>query len=125
MTELNEEMKKELVEYQNMQQQLQLILLQKQQIQIQLNETERAEEELKKSEGKFYRFAGSVLIPKEKEVLKKELKEEKESLELRKSVIQKQEEKITERMNSVRKKFEEYGRGPGGNKSVGDEASAA
>jgi prefoldin beta subunit len=107
-------MRRDLVEFQNLQQQLQLVLMQRQQTQLQLAELEKAQEEIAKGEGKFFRFAGSILVPKEKNVLQKELKEEKESLELRQSVVGKQEEKLKERLNALRKKFEEFEKKSGG-----------
>ncbi|MFH0971519.1 MAG: prefoldin subunit beta [Candidatus Micrarchaeota archaeon] len=103
-----EELRNEIIEFQNMQQQMQLVSMQKQQIQVQLQEIERASEELLKTQEKAtcYKLVGSVFIPKAPAALKKELADEKESLELRKSGLLKQEAKLSERFGVLRKKLE-------------------
>lgn len=106
LDKLDKQTRDELVEYQNLQQQIQLLLLQRQQVLAAIAELEKAREEVDKSSGGFYRFIGSVLVPKKKEELKKELKEEKESLELRRDVFQKQEARLRERFEALRKKLE-------------------
>jgi len=105
--ELTEEQKRNIADFQAFQQQLQLVLLQRQQVAIQLAEAKRAAEEVKKSEGGLYRFAGTVLVPKKREELEKELASEAEALEARQGVLQKQEEKIRERLQVLAKKLEE------------------
>jgi prefoldin beta subunit len=105
---VQEELRNEVIEFQNLQQQLQLIAMQKQQIQVQLSENDKAQEELIKVSEKqaIYRLIGGIFIPKTAAVLKKELLEEKESLELRKSGLAKQETKLNERFTQIRKKLE-------------------
>ncbi len=110
MPELTEEQKRNIADFQGLQQQLQLILLQRQQTAVQLAETRRAAEEVKKSEAGLYRFAGTVLVPKKKEELEKELAGEAEALEARQGMLQKQEEKIRERLQALAKKLEELGK---------------
>lgn len=116
-----EDLRNELIEFQNMQQQMQIILMQKQQMQVQLQEIERAKEELGKNAGKgaIYRFVGSVFIPKSADALQKELAEEREALELRRSGLQKQEGKLAERMNAIKKKVEAYQKEHGEGATVG------
>jgi len=106
--ELPEEVKRDVIEFQQLQQQLQLVALQKQQTAFQIAELTKAGEEVEKSSGKFYRFTGSVLVPKDKEALKKELSTEKESLELRQGMFQKQEDKLRERLTAIQKKLSEF-----------------
>ena len=102
-----EEMRKQLTDYQQLQQQLQLVLVQKQQVGLQLQELEKAKESLEKSaSGPAYRFVGAFFIPKEKAQLEKELEEERESLGLRQKSMEKQEEKLTERLESIKKWFD-------------------
>jgi len=93
-------------DFQAVQQQLQLVLLQKQQADMQLAELKKAEEEVGKSEGSFYRFVGAVIVPKKKEDLKTELAAEKETLEMRQQVFEKQEKILREKFDSLRKKLE-------------------
>lgn len=104
--ELNEEQRKDLMEAQNIQQQLQVVLMQKQQLLLQKTEAEKASEEVEKASGQMYRFAGGVLVPKEKSVLQEELKEELESVEVRVNALGKQEKKLRERFEELRKKLE-------------------
>lgn len=113
MVEITEEMKKELVGYQGLQQQLAFLQAQRQQLQLQSMELERAMEEVSKSGGEtgFYRAVGGVLVPKKKADLDKELKEEKDSAEARGSMLEKQEQKLKERLTAIRKKFEALEKG--------------
>lgn len=108
--ELSEEQKKELVEYQNLQQQQQLLGLQLQQTSMQVAELDKALEEAEKGGQGFYRVVGSVLVPKTGEELKKELGEEKKDLQARNELFEKQEKKVREKSNELRKKLEkEFG----------------
>ncbi len=94
------------MDFQGLQQQLQLVMMQRQQLAVQLAETRKAADEVKKSEGGLYRFAGTVLIPKKKDELEKELAGELEAMETRTSMLQKQEEKVRERLQALAKKLE-------------------
>lgn len=98
----------EVIEYQNLQQQLQIVLMQKQQVQMQQKEIEKALEEVTASPGPFYRFVGTVLVAKEKDALSKELAQEKEELSSRLPLLEKQEKKFKERFDALRKKVEEF-----------------
>jgi len=104
--ELSDEQKSDVMELQNLQQQLQMMMAQKQQLLMQQNEVEKASEEVEKNPGPFYRFAGSILVPKDKASLKSELNEEKESVDVRISAFSKQEKKIKDRFEELRKKLE-------------------
>ncbi len=116
MRESEEEMRRQLSDYQQLQQQLQLVLVQKQQTTLQLQELEKAKESLdKSSQGAAYRFVGGFFIPKEKEQLEKELEEEKEGLDLRQKTLEKQEEKLTERLESIKKWFDKLQKQQGEN----------
>ncbi|HII39286.1 TPA: prefoldin subunit beta [Candidatus Micrarchaeota archaeon] len=108
MDSLPEDMKRDVVEFQQLQQQLQMVAMQRQQSSLALAELAKAGEEVAKSSGKCYRFAGSVMVPKEKAALEAELKEEKESLDLRQGMFQKQEDKLRERLSTLQKKFAEF-----------------
>ncbi|MBU1197780.1 prefoldin subunit beta [Candidatus Micrarchaeota archaeon] len=118
--EMNDEMKRQLADFQQLQQQLQMVSYQKQQIALQVQELEKASEELGKSaEGKtVYRFVGTLFVPKNKPELAKNLADEKESLQLRLKSVQKQEEKLTERLESIKKWFDKAQRSGGENASI-------
>ncbi|MFH0922537.1 MAG: prefoldin subunit [Candidatus Micrarchaeota archaeon] len=106
MAELTEEQRKDSMDYQQLQNQLQVAAVQKQQLELQIGELTTAIEESQKSTGTIYRFFGNVIVPKEKTVLVKELSEEKESLEVRKNALDKQEKSMRENFAEVRKRLE-------------------
>lgn len=121
--ELSEDMRKDLVELQALQQQIQMVLMQKQQLLMQQAESEKAQAEVEKGSGVIYRFAGSILVPRDKASLAEELKDEKESVEVRLSAIGKQEKKMKERFEELRKKLEKsFPRQPG---QAGDNVSVS
>lgn len=112
--ELPEDLRKDLVMAQQLQQQLQMAAMQKAQMQMQASEIDKAIDECKTSKGTCYRFIGSVLVPKEKDVLEKELAEEKEMIGVRTKAMEKQEKLAKEKLDELAKKFEKYERGMGG-----------
>ena len=88
---------------------LQMIMQQNQQIEIRLKEVEEALEELDKTNAKtpIYKSIGSVLIKSngKKEVIN-ELKSTKESLDLRKDTLNKQEGRTREKLNELQSKVQ-------------------
>jgi prefoldin beta subunit len=105
MAELTSEQKKEIMEYQGLQQQLQMLGMQRQQASLALGENAAAREAVEKAKGKVYRFAGPVLVEKTKEEALVELASEKEKIELRQQVIDKQEKKARDRNTELTKKL--------------------
>ena len=108
MATTQEDFQKEVEQYQRMQQQLQMVMMQRQQIDLSASEVERAQDALSKSEkaGKIYRLAGSILVPRSKEDVEKELSEEADSLKMRKDLLAKQEEKLKATLTELVKKLE-------------------
>lgn len=104
---------RELIEYENMEKQLEVLLIQKHQLQIQLNEVKHATDELKKAKGDIYRSVGSVLLHTDKESAEKDLKERSELLEVKLNAISKQEEKLRATVMDTQKKLQERMRGHG------------
>ncbi|MEM0333538.1 MAG: prefoldin subunit [Candidatus Aenigmatarchaeota archaeon] len=95
-------------EYQSLQEQYRAIVFQKETIKLQLLEIENAIKELEQIQENFaYKIVGNVMIKKNKDDMLKELKENKEDLELRLSNFEKMEklveEKIKERENIIKK----------------------
>lgn len=89
--------------------QLQLITQQNQQIELRLKEIDEALQELEKTDNKapVYKSVGSVLIKtKGKSEVVKELKSTKESLDLRKNSLNKQEGETRERLNELQSKVQ-------------------
>ncbi|MBI4360369.1 prefoldin subunit [Candidatus Micrarchaeota archaeon] len=95
-------------DYNQLQQQLQMVLIQRQQLSMQEKELDQALEEVKSSPGPFYRFVGSVLVARGKDQLESELAKEKQDVASKNVLFEKQEKKIMERFTEVRKKLESY-----------------
>ena len=94
---------------QQMRMQLQMIMQQRQQIELRLKEIDEALEELDKTDAKtsIYKSIGAILIKtKGKSEITKELKSNKESLELRKDTLEKQEGRTKEKLNELQSKVQ-------------------
>jgi prefoldin beta subunit len=98
-----------LIELQTFQQQMQTVLMQKESLNIQNMELDKALEELKKATTEdVYKAVGPILIKSTKKDLEKELSEKKETIELRLKSLQKQEDRIKEKLKDVQAKFEDF-----------------
>jgi prefoldin beta subunit len=89
--------------------QLQMITQQRQQVEIQIKETEEALKEIEAATDKtpIYKSIGTLLIKtKGKSDIKKELTTTKESLELRKTTLEKQEGRSREKLTELQSKVE-------------------
>jgi len=110
-----EELNKSLIEYENMEKQLEVLLIQKHQLQIQSNEIRHAVEELKKATGEVYRSVGSIMFHTTKDDADKDLKERNELLEVKLNSITKQEEKlrstVLDSQKRLQERMKEYGKG--------------
>jgi prefoldin beta subunit len=97
-----------LAQFQTLQQQLQLLGLQKQQLLVQGNDVDNALEELGKisEKEKVYRAVGMLLIESSKSESEKALKEEKELGDTRVKILEKQEKKLTEKFDELRKELQ-------------------
>jgi|GEM_PF-1766368 len=123
--ELSEETKRDLMEFQNGQQQLQMVLMQKQQAQMQAAENKKVELELEGKTGEAYRYYGSVLIAKKPEEISKELKHERETLEMRLGLLEKQEAKLSERLMAIESKFKKMQESMTGGQGAGNRHEGA
>ena len=81
---------------------MQQLLMQKQAFQLQMMEIESALKELDGA-GEAYKIIGNIMVLTKREELEKELKEKKETLELRISSLEKQETKTREKAASLQK----------------------
>jgi len=108
MATTQEDLQKEYETYQRMQQQLQMVMMQRQQMEISSAEVERGQDALSKADksGKIYRLAGSIMVPRSKDELSKELAEEADTLKMRKDILAKQEEKLKASLTEIVKKLE-------------------
>jgi prefoldin beta subunit len=112
--ELPPQIQEQLVRLQQLQQTLQSVATQKQQLELELNETDKALAELEKStdENPVYKSVGSILVKANRQTLLTELKERKELLTTRVTVLGKQEERTRERVKEVQEKLQERLQGP-------------
>ena len=102
-----------IVQMQAFQQQYQTLNMQREALSMQKIESEKALEELKKTKDKedVFKIVGPVLVKSTKSELIKELGEKKETGELRLKSLEKQEERIREKLEEIQKKLEEYLKG--------------
>ena len=112
--ELPPQVQEELARLQQLQQTLQAVVAQKQQLEIEMTETDRALAELEKVTGEnpVYKSVGSVLVRADKDGLLTELKEKKELLNTRVTVLGRQEERTRERIKDIQAKLQERLRAP-------------
>jgi len=107
--EPSKQLQDQIARLQQMRAQLQMIMQQRQQVDLRLKETEEALQELEKTDAKasIYKSVGSILIKaKGKSEITKELKSNKESLELRKNTLDKQEGRTKEKLNELQSKVQ-------------------
>jgi len=105
LKELSPQLQNQIAQYQQMQQQLQVYATQRVQLEANLREVEQTLEELARltDETPVYRSIGILLVKTtDREGLRKELEETKETLTIRIKTLQKQEKAVGE-------KFEELG----------------
>jgi len=102
-----EEQRAALLEFERNRQMLGNINAQKQQVAFQLEMIDASLEEMSKTKEKtVYKVVGNVLFLKDVKEMEKELKEKKETTELRLKTIDKQEEAIIKKLNSIKSKIE-------------------
>jgi prefoldin beta subunit len=113
-TELPPQVQEELVRLQQLQQTLQAVISQKQQLEMDMTETDRAVAELEKIVGEtpVYKSVGSILVKADRQILLSELKERKELLNTRVTVLGRQEERTRERVKDIQQKLQEKLRTP-------------
>jgi len=107
--ELSPQLRDQINRLQQLRTQLQMIMQQRQQVELRLREIGEALEELDKTEEKtpIYKSIGALLIKtKGKSEITKDLKSNKESLELRKATLEKQEGRTKEKLNELQSKVQ-------------------
>jgi len=102
-----EEQKNAIMEFERNRMQLMNVSAQKQQLQMQSAALKAALDELEKTkEKKVFKAAGNILIAKDTNEVKKETEESKESVDLRIKTLQKQEDSLVNKLNSLKKDIE-------------------
>jgi prefoldin beta subunit len=106
--EIPAQVQEQLARLQQLQQTLQVVVAQKQQVELELSDTDRALEELQKmtDETPVYKTVGSILIKKDRASVVKDLAEKKELLNVRVSVLGKQEEKTREKLRDLQQQLQ-------------------
>ncbi len=107
--QLPPQVQEDLVRLQQLQQTLQIVVTQKQQLELELSETEKSLSELEKitDDTPVYKSVGSILLKAERQGLMGELKERKELLNARVTVLGKQEDRTRERMKELQDRLQQ------------------
>jgi len=107
--ELPPQIKNQLAQMQQIQQQAQAIIAQKNQVEITLKEAELALEELEKldADAVVYRAIGDLLIKTERDKTKDALIEKKDTLSLRAQTLARQEERIQKRFQQLQEQLKQ------------------
>ena len=108
-TDLPPQIKNQLAQLQQIQQQAQAIAVQKNQVEISLKETDIALEELEKldTDAVVYRAIGDLLIKTERDKTKESLKEKKDTLDLRLQTLARQEERAQKRFQQLQEQLKQ------------------
>ena len=109
MEQLPPQLQHQLAQFQQLQQQAEAIATQRLQMELQLKEVTRALEELQRlgEDAEVYKSVGNLLVRSEKGSVEAELKDRKETLELRISTLKRQEEKVTSRLKELQAKIQD------------------
>ena len=101
--DIPQEVQDKLAQFQNMQNQMQVVTLQKQQLMLQNTDIDNARKALEGLvEGDVYRMVGPMLIQTSKDGGLKYLSDEKEMASAKLKVMEKQEKKLVEKLNDMR-----------------------
>lgn len=108
MDEMSPQLQNKIAQFQQMQQQIQVLSSQKLQLEAQLRDIERAVSELENTsdDAPIYKSVGSLLVRVEdKEALEKELAEKKETLDIRIKALDRQEKHLMEKYQSLQQEL--------------------
>ncbi len=100
MKKMEKSTEEKIQQLQMIEQGMQGFMMQKQQFQAQLIEIESALKELEKSDTAF-KIVGNIMVSTDKETLTKDLQEKKETIELRIKTLEKQENQMKEKAESM------------------------
>lgn len=103
MSSMSPKVQNQIQQLQQVQQQLQTVLSQKAQYEIEIRETRRADEELAdlSAEATVFQSVGTVMMQKPKEAVSASLKEKVETLELRVKQLERQEQMLQGRFETL------------------------
>ena len=109
MKDISPKLQNQIAQYQQLQNQLQVLASQRMQLEAKLREVEGTLEELNKLSGEtpIYKSIGMLLVRQDdRETLKKELEEHKETLTVRVKSLQKQEKALSGRYEDLATKIQ-------------------
>jgi prefoldin beta subunit len=116
--EIPKQLQDKIMQFQNLQGQMQMVAMQKQQLFMQAADTENALKALEETPAgaKIYKAAGQLVVETQKDVTEKKLKEDKDLIDAKTKMIEKQEKKISEKLEELRTELQTMMRptGPGG-----------
>lgn len=109
LSKLPPHVQERLLRLQQLQQTLQSVLMQKQQVELELTEIEQALSELQKApdDTVIYKSIGSLLVKTDKVKVTADLNERKELLNMRVSVLGKQEERVRSQIKDLQAKLQQ------------------
>lgn len=125
--ELSKQAQQQVVQFRNLQQQLQIVTAQIQRLQVEKETVAKAVGELEKAEGKVYKGIGGILIETDKTALDKELKETREDVESKLTSLQRHQTKLKARLDELQEKIQKSlggGSGAESNESTTVESAA-
>ena len=107
--EIPPQIREQLIRFQQLQQALQAIVSQKQQLEVESMEIDRAISELEKvgDDAPVYKNVGAILMRADRGALLNELREKKELVSTRITILGKQEARTRERMKELQDKLQE------------------
>lgn len=113
--QMSPKVQNQIQQLQQVQQQLQTVLSQKAQYEIEIRETRRAEEELADlpAEATVFQSVGTVMMQKPKDAVAASLKEKVETLELRIKQLERQEQMLQGRFETLQNQVRQALEGPG------------
>jgi prefoldin beta subunit len=113
--EIPKQLQDKLMQFQNLQGQMQMVAMQKQQLFLQAADTENALKALEETpEGaKIYKAAGQLVVETNKTDTEKKLAEDKDLIDAKTKMIEKQEKKISEKLEELRTELQTMMRPPG------------
>ena len=98
---MEKKVEEKIQELQSLEQNMQQLLLQKQNFQAQLLEIENALHELEKNPKQTFKIIGPIMVETSKTRVEKDLNEKKEILDIKMKNVNKQEEKIREKVQTI------------------------
>lgn len=106
--ELSPQLQNKIAQYQQLQQQIQVVSSQKFQLEAQLRDTERALTELKNSPSDItiFKNVGNLLVEaRDKDKVNEELGEKKETIDIRIKALDRQEKQLVEKYQSLQQEL--------------------